>query len=115
MATSSVKKGAEKIQSIKEGLSYMRAHKRRTVVWPATFYVANFEFSSTLYVISLSGIRIKLPLPLANGTEASVKIRNKVHLKARVVWHAGEFLGLQFIDDADEVRDALGDMATGLY
>jgi len=92
----------------------MRSTKRRTVVWPAILYVADYEFRSTVYDISLGGIRLKMPLPLSGGTEVDVKIKHKVTLRASVVWQAGEFLGLQFRDSVDEVRKALGDLAVGL-
>lgn len=114
MAVLSAQKEKEKLHSIKQGLKCLRSSKRRTVVWPATFYVGEFEFRATMYDISLGGIRLKLPLPLANGTEASVRIKNQVKLEGRVVWYAGEFIGLKFIDSAEDVRKSLGDLATGL-
>lgn len=114
MSVSSVKKDAEKISNIRQGLQCMRANKRRTVVWPATLYVGDFEFRSTLYDISLGGIRLKLALPLASGTESSVKIKNQITLNTRVVWCAGEFMGLKFCDSIDVVRKALGGLSAGL-
>ncbi|PCI43243.1 MAG: hypothetical protein COB49_12545 [Alphaproteobacteria bacterium] len=114
MSVSSAKKDAEKVSSIRQGLKCMRAHKRRTVVWPAVLYVGEFEFRSTLYDISLGGLRLKLPLPLISGTESSVKIRNQITLNTRVVWCAGEFMGLKFSDPIDVVRKALGDLSAGL-
>lgn len=114
MSVSSAKKGAKKVSSIKKGLQCMRANKRRTVVWPATLYVGDFEFRSMLYDISLGGVRLKLPLPLARGTEARVKIKNKITMNTRVVWCAGEFMGLKFSDPIDVVRKSLGELSTGL-
>ena len=102
------------ISSIKQGLECMRASKRRTVVWPATLYVGEFEFRSTLYDISLGGMRLKLALPLARGTEATVKVKNQVSLNARVVWCTGEFMGLKFSDPVDVVTKALGSLSVGL-
>jgi len=104
----------EKISSIKQGLKCMRSTKRRTVVWPATLYVVNYEFRAMLYDISLGGLRLKLPLPLARGAETKVKIKNKVTLNSRVVWCAGEFIGLKFCDPVDVVRKALGELSAGL-
>jgi len=105
---------SDKISSIKLGLGSMRSTKRRTVVWPATLYVADFEFKTMLYDISLGGIRLKLPLPLARGAEAKVKVKNKIILNTRVVWCAGEFIGLQFCDSVEVVSKALGDLSVGL-
>ena len=114
MTRSSVKKDAEKVSNIRQGLQCMRANKRRTVVWPATLYVGEFEFRSMLYDISLGGLRLKLALPLACGTETSVKIKNQVTLNTRVVWCVGEFIGLKFCDPVDEVRKTLGELSAGL-
>ncbi|PCI33574.1 MAG: hypothetical protein COB54_04575 [Alphaproteobacteria bacterium] len=114
MTGSSAKKKAEKISSIKQGMQCMRSNKRRTVVWPATLYVGEFEFRSTLYDISLGGLRLKLALPLARGTETTVKIKNQVSLNARVVWCTGEFMGLKFTDPVDVVTKTLGALSKGL-
>jgi len=104
----------QKISSIKRGLESMRTTKRRTVVWPATLYVADFEFRATLYDISLGGVRLKLSLPLARSAETSVKIKNKVTLNTRVVWCAGEFMGLKFCDPLEVIRKSLGELSVGL-
>jgi len=109
-----IRQNAEKIRSIKEGLQYMRSTKRRTVVWPATLYVGEYEFRATLYDISKGGFRLKLPLPLARGTEATIKVKNKVTLHTRVVWCAGEFMGLKFSDSLDDVRKALDALSVSL-
>ncbi len=114
MSVRSATKETDKIESIRQGLECMRSTKRRTVVWPAVLYVNDFEFRATMYDISLGGIRLKISLPLATGAEVSVKIKNKITMKARVVWYAGEFLGLQFCDSPDDVRKSLGDMSSGL-
>ncbi len=114
MSVSPNTKDSEKISSIKLGLACMRSTKRRTVVWPATLHVADFEFRAMLYDISLGGMRLKLPLPLARGAEARVKIKNKVVLNTRVVWCAGEFIGLKFCDPLEVVSKALGELSAGL-
>ncbi len=111
MSGSSMSKDADKLQSIRQGLQYMRSTKRRTVVWPATFYVREYEFRATLYDISIGGIRLKLPLPLAKGTEASIKVKNKVTMNVKVVWCAGEFMGLKFSDPDDIIRSALRELS----
>jgi len=114
MSSSVATRNVRNLENIREGLQCMRSTKRRTVVWPAVLYVADYEFRSTVYDISLGGIRLKMPLPLSAGAEVEVKIKHQVTLRACVVWQAGEFLGLQFRDSVDEVRKALGDLAVGL-
>lgn len=114
MSGSSVGKNAKKVSNIRQGLQCMRANKRRTVVWPATLHVGEYEFRSMLYDISLGGLRLKLSLPLSSGTETSVRIKNQITLNTRVVWCAGEFIGLKFCDPVDVVRKALGELSAGL-
>lgn len=114
MAKKAAEKSAKKLDNIRQGMKCMRASKRRTVVWPATLYVGEFEFRSMLYDISLGGVRLKLPLPLVSGTDTSVKIKNKITLNTRVVWCAGEFIGLKFCDPIDVVRKSLGELSAGL-
>ena len=107
-------KDAKKLDNIQQGMKCLRVHKRRTVVWPATLYVGEFEFRSMLYDISLGGVRLKLSLPLACGTESSVRIKNQITLHTRVVWCSGEFMGLKFCDPIDVVRKSLGELSAGL-
>ncbi|MCF8474319.1 MAG: PilZ domain-containing protein [Emcibacter sp.] len=114
MTVSSMSKEEKKLTSIKNGLESMRSTKRRTVVWPAKLQVGEFEFRSTMYDISLGGIRVKLSLPLARGTEASITIKNQVTLNGRVVWCAGEFMGLKFCDPIDVIRKAFKTLSVGL-
>lgn len=114
MIFSSAAERAEKVSDIQHGLDCMRVAKRRTVVWPATLHVAEFEFSTTMYDISLSGLRLKLALPLARGTSATVNIKGQVTLNARVVWSDGKFVGLKFCDPIDMVRQSLGELASDL-
>ncbi len=113
MSVSSAEKDVNKLNSIKEGLECIRSMKRRTVVWPAVLYVGEYEFRSRLYDISQGGVRLKLPLPLARGTETTVKIKNLVTLNSRVIWCAGEFMGLRFSDPIEVVRKALESLSPG--
>lgn len=105
---------AQRIEKIRDGLNCLRKHKRRTVVMPATLYVGAYEFRSMLYDISLGGVRMKLDLPLARGAEVKIRIKDKSKLDGAVVWHATGFLGLKFLDDADQIRGVLGELVAGL-
>jgi len=114
MAKAAMELKSERIDNIRQSLSCLRNYKRRTVVWPATLFVGPYEFKPTLYDISLSGLRLKLDLPLANGADVMVRIKNSSKLEARVAWHAAGFMGLSFKDDAGNVQEILGDIAAGL-
>jgi len=99
---------------IKEGLKCLRSHNRRTVVWPATLFVGTYEFSSTLYDISLGGLRMKLDLPLARGANVRVRIKGRPKMDGTVIWHASGFIGIQFDDDVEGVKKNLGELTVGL-
>ncbi|WP_321397711.1 PilZ domain-containing protein [Emcibacter sp.] len=105
---------AQRVEQIKEGLNCMRIFKRRTVVWPSTLFVGPHEFKSTLYDISLGGMRMKLDLPLARGAYVKVKIKELQKMDAQVVWHSSGFIGFKFVDDPDMVREILGELAVGM-
>lgn len=114
MANAATDRKISRIENIRESLSCLRTYKRRTVVWPATLFVGVYEFKATLYDISLSGVRLKLDLPLANGGDVRVRIKDCSKLDARVAWHAAGFLGLSFKEDSETIKDALGELAVGL-
>ncbi|MCC3861380.1 PilZ domain-containing protein [Pseudemcibacter aquimaris] len=100
--------------NVRDGLVSLRAYKRRTVVWPATLLVNEFEFKCMLYDISLGGVRLKLDLPLAAGAQVSIKIKDFEYVEALVSWHADAFVGLKFIDDVETIAAMLGDYADSL-
>ncbi len=95
--------------SIRDGLEMLRSHKRRTVVWPAVLIVNEYEFKSTLYDVSLGGVRIKLDLPLATGAKVKIQIKDFDYTDALVSWHAEGFVGLRFIDNSEHIRAMLGE------
>ncbi|MFC7049021.1 PilZ domain-containing protein [Emcibacter nanhaiensis] len=105
---------ALRVEKIKEGLNCMRMFKRRTVVWPSTLFVGPYEFKSTLYDISLGGVRMKLDLPLARGAYVKVRIKELQKMDAQVVWHSSGFIGFKFVDDPETVRELLGELAVGM-
>lgn len=100
--------------NVRDGLASLRAYKRRTVVWPATMIVNEFEFKCMLYDISLGGVRLKLDLPLAAGATVSIKIKDFEFVEALVSWHAEGFVGLKFINDVDYIAEVFGDYANSL-
>ena len=100
--------------NIRDGLQVMRSHRRRTVVWPAVLLVNEFEFKCTLYDISLGGVRLKLDLPLATGAKVKIRIKDFDFTDALVSWHADDFVGLRFIDDAEHIKSLLGEYSLRL-
>lgn len=100
--------------SVLASLISMRTFKRRTVVWPAILVVNEFEFKCMLYDISLGGVRLKLDLPLATGTLVHIKIKNFDYTDALVAWHADAFVGLEFVEGQEYMKEFFGDYAQKL-
>ncbi|MDG1707387.1 MAG: PilZ domain-containing protein [Emcibacteraceae bacterium] len=81
-----------------------REYKRRTVVWPAVIYVNNFEFKCNLYDVSVGGARLKLALPLSEGTHLQIKIKSYGLIDAVVVRQNNQFIGLKFSNDSEYIN-----------
>ncbi|VAV87988.1 hypothetical protein MNBD_ALPHA02-1179 [hydrothermal vent metagenome] len=101
-------------QGVRSVLSTMRKHNRRTVIQTATLNVGDFKFPCTAYDISLGGIRLKVDMPIEQGTNVLIQLKNKLKQTARVIWSADGFMGLSFEDNPEAVRAGLGSLANGL-
>jgi len=99
------------VQSI---LKSMRHHNRRTILMPAKLKVGKFDFECTAYDVSLGGIRLKVDLPIKQGAEVHVSLKDKMKKAANVVWSADGFIGLAFNDEPERIRKQLGPIAQGL-
>ncbi len=102
------------INAVRKVLNSMREHNRRTVLLPATIKVGQFDFDCTAFDISLGGVRLKVDLPIEKGTNVLIRLKNKLIRAARVVWSANGFIGLCFVDEPDNVKVGLGNLANGL-
>lgn len=100
--------------AVRKMLNSMRRHNRRTVVMQAALDVGDYHFDCMAYDISLGGVRLKVGLPIEQGTTVFVALRNKVKQAAEVVWTADGFIGLSFTKNAEFVQQDLGDMVAGL-
>ncbi len=105
---------AENNNVVRGGLEKMRTYKRRTVVWPASLIVNEFEFKCMLYDISLGGVRLKLDLPLATGTLVQIKIKDFEYAEALVSWYAEAFVGLRFTGQPAYIKKILGEYSESL-
>ncbi|WP_138379361.1 PilZ domain-containing protein [Luteithermobacter gelatinilyticus] len=99
---------------IRQILSSMRRHNRRTVLLPARLDVGKYNFDCTAYDISLGGIRLKVDLPLEQGAKVYVQLKDKLKRAANVIWSADGFVGLKFCDAPEIIRGELGSLAKGL-
>ncbi len=99
---------------VRSVLSSMRKHNRRTVILPATLDVGSYNVDCTAYDISLGGIRLKVDLPIEQGTNVYVQLKNKLKRAAQVIWSADGFMGLSFLEEPETVKVGLGNLANGL-
>jgi len=99
---------------VKSMLSTMRKHNRRTVIQSATLKVGSHDFDCMAYDISLGGIRLKVDMPIEQGSSVFIQLRNKLKQAAKVVWSADGFMGLSFVENPERVKVGLGNLANGL-
>ncbi len=99
---------------VRSVLNTMRKHNRRTVIQAATIRVGSYDFECTAYDVSLGGIRLKVDVPIEQGTNVFVQLKNKIKQTAKVIWSADGFMGLRFLENTEKVRIGLGTLANGL-
>lgn len=108
--TSILKQQEDTADHIRDALRALRTFRRQTVVWPAVLTVNDYEFSTTAYDISQGGVRLKLDLPIARGTQVEVKVKDRPFIRGVVMWQASGFIGLNYIDDMSKIKSAIGDL-----
>ncbi len=81
-----------------------RVRRRRTVLWPAELFVRGYRFKCQVLNMSLQGARIRLDLPIAEGTEATLSVLGRSPLAVRICWAEVDSLGLEFQVPSDTVR-----------
>ena len=99
---------------VRSVLNSMRKHNRRTVIQSASLRIGSFDFECTAYDISLGGVRLKVDVPLEQGTNVFVQLKSKLTQTAKVIWSADGFLGLCFQETPEKVKMGLGSLANGL-
>ncbi len=88
---------------------------RRAVLWPAKVYIGKHEFNSQIRNFSLGGLKLKLDLPLKEGTLIGVKIpKRNITLKAEISWQDGDYMGLSFHENDALIEDIFGERATNM-
>ena len=92
----------------------MRKHNRKAIVLPAELDIEGQHIDCTAYDISLGGVRLKVGAPLSENSRVIVKIKDKLHQAAKVVWYAEGFVGLHFKEAPNNIKSNLGVLATHL-
>jgi len=86
-----------------------RRHKRRSVLWPAKMRVGKHELSCQIWNLSLGGARVRVDLPIQEGVEIVLHIRDRGDIPATVVWAKGELLGVAFDVGTDVIKKLFED------
>lgn len=86
------------------GSADARAHRRRSVLWPACLKVGQHDFSCQIWNMSLGGARIKIDIPIKDGADVVLTIAGRGDLPAKVCWSETGVAGLEFQMSTDEVR-----------
>jgi len=91
-----------------------RAHTRRKVLWKAKLEAGDYYFECLVYDISLQGAKVKLDLPLEQGSSANISMKEKDPLSSKVAWATDGYVGLNFKDMPEQVRHMLGQVGKDL-
>jgi len=86
-------------------LARKRTFRRRSVLWPAKLRCGKHEFAAQVWNVSLGGAKLRIDIPLKEGTDISILIPAKgVEIPAEIVWQSGELLGIYFSIDSDRIK-----------
>lgn len=86
-----------------------RDFRRRSVLWPAKIVVGTHEFSCQIWNLSLGGARVRMDLPIQEGTSVTLSISDRGELAAKIAWARDGSLGLDFTVKADVIKTMFED------
>ena len=93
----------------KAGTADNRNFKRRSVLWPAKLLVGKHQVACQIWNLSLGGARIRIDLPLRDGTKALLSVAQRGDIPCEVAWSHGETMGLSFDVEAKVIRTMFKD------
>ncbi|WP_262692341.1 PilZ domain-containing protein [Kordiimonas aestuarii] len=86
-----------------------RRHRRRSVLWPAKLTVGKHTVSCQIWNLSLGGARVRVDLPLKEGSEIILTVADRGDIPALVAWAQGESLGIRFSVAEEVIRKMFAD------
>ena len=86
-----------------------RRHRRRSVLWPAKLTVGKHTVSCQIWNLSLGGARVRVDLPLKEGSEIILTVSDRGDIPANVAWTQGESLGVRFDVSEEVIRKMFAD------
>jgi PilZ domain len=98
--------------AIAENFADRRRHKRIAIMWMATLKIASGFFECLVIDLSCGGAKLSLPRPLALQPGDAVTLVFDGHgtFRAEAVWLRGSFAGVRFLEPAETVAAAFGDI-----
>jgi PilZ domain len=81
-----------------------RDFRRRSVLWPAKIIVGTHELACQIWNLSLGGARVRIDLPIQEGTDVSLAVEGRGEIAAQVAWSTGGSLGLDFLVGPDAIK-----------
>lgn len=92
----------------------LRNSQRRSVLWYAILHVGDHKFNCQIRNFSMGGLKLKLNLPLKEGTVVKVEIPMRdIILNAEISWQADNLLGIHFLEDNELIQGVFGERASG--
>jgi len=89
-----------------------RMLRRRAVLWPAQIIINGHSFTCQIRNLSLGGAKVKLAVPLKEGTIVTLDIPARdISFRSEVVWQAGDLIGLIFQETPSYIRKCFGTQA----
>ncbi|MBL4837893.1 MAG: PilZ domain-containing protein [Kordiimonadaceae bacterium] len=74
----------------------LRLFQRRSILWPAKLILGRHTISCQIWNLSLGGARIRVDLPIKEGTELILSIEGRGDISSVVVWVEEDATGLDF-------------------
>lgn len=99
---------------ITKALKAVRKHKRRAVKIAAKVDIEGQEFSCTAYDVSLGGVRLKVDAPVSENENVIVEFKDNLRHIAKVIWISEGFVGLNFNDRPQKIKEHLSGLDTNL-
>ena len=85
-----------------------RKHPRRAVLWSGKLQFGKYQFDCQIWNVSLLGAKVKVGLPLKEGSTVELMMDKFGSLKGEVKWQHDGSLGLQFEEPPEKVMLAFG-------
>jgi len=95
---------SDKQQAAIKGSRENRDFRRRSVLWPGKLVVGRHELTCQVWNLSLGGSRVRIDLPIQEGTELKLNVSGRGDIDAVVVWSHDGSLGLDFLIGPEVIR-----------